>query len=184
MNTLELKTFLETNEYTRNHFLGIFACDLLPLQKIRKRPALIICNTDEHNKPGQHWIAIYIENEKKIEYFDSFGLYPNNLHINRFIKQNCETLLTNNTMIQGLFSKYCGHFCALFLYSKCLGISMKNFLLIFNHIHLMKNDDTVRKMFSRIYCTKSRSTSSRKKMLLRNIRTMQPICEEMNNNKE
>lgn len=179
MNSLELKIFMETNRHTKPHFLGIFSCDTLPRKRVQTRPALIICNTDEHYKPGQHWIAIYLLDENTIEYFDSFGMYPSNLYINLFIRENCNVMVSNNTIIQGLFSKYCGHYCALFLYCRCRGISMKNFLSIFEYPDLMKNDEIVRKMFGKIYCKTTRKANDKSRKLKKFVPTMKPICEEI-----
>ncbi|EGG18909.1 hypothetical protein DFA_02648 [Cavenderia fasciculata] len=35
-------------------------------------------NLDPHNKPGSHWIAVYIDadKDKSVEYYDSFGQEP------------------------------------------------------------------------------------------------------------
>ena len=37
---------------------------------------LLVCNTDPSNRPGSHWIAIYVEDGRG-EFFDSFGRRPN-----------------------------------------------------------------------------------------------------------
>src|SRR6218665_2938795 len=55
-------------------FICVFACDRLPTRiNADHGPALMICNTDTHDMPGEHWIAIYIEHSSYGEYFDSFG---------------------------------------------------------------------------------------------------------------
>ena len=35
-----------------------------------------IINTDDHDKPGEHWLAVYFD--KDVEYFDCFRLLPLN----------------------------------------------------------------------------------------------------------
>ena len=53
MNTREIERFLEADIVSRGVFQGVFSADTLPRQ-----PRLLVCNTDESTKPGQHWIAI------------------------------------------------------------------------------------------------------------------------------
>lgn len=39
----------------------------------------IIYNLDPHDKPGSHWVAMYMDlNKKKVYYFDSYGTQPPN----------------------------------------------------------------------------------------------------------
>ena len=45
-------------------------CD--ELHKIKKKPELIICNTDPSNKPGQHWVLFFFDNDT-VDFFDSLG---------------------------------------------------------------------------------------------------------------
>jgi len=68
MNTLEINNSLKKFKT----FLGAFPKDKLP--KTRK-PCGLIINTDSSNNPGEHWVAIYTDNNCS-EYFDSFGLPP------------------------------------------------------------------------------------------------------------
>jgi hypothetical protein len=36
----------------------------------------LIVNTDPHNKPGSHWVAIYGDGDGHTEFFDSYGKPP------------------------------------------------------------------------------------------------------------
>jgi hypothetical protein len=61
-----------------NSYRGTLSCDTLP-----NKTGLVISNTDPHNLPGEHWIAIYISPDRRYgEYFDSFGRVPNGLFTN------------------------------------------------------------------------------------------------------
>ncbi|GFT67257.1 uncharacterized protein NPIL_535271 [Nephila pilipes] len=57
------------------------------MPQIKKRAALVI-NTDPHDKEGSHWLAMYIQDEKTIEFFDSYGLPPSvyEPHISHYVK--------------------------------------------------------------------------------------------------
>jgi len=40
------------------------------------RSNAIVTNIDDHDRPGQHWIAFYIDEHGTGTYFDSYGLSP------------------------------------------------------------------------------------------------------------
>ena len=48
---------------------GVFSSDRLPT-----KPRLLVCNTDPSDESGEHWIAIYVDDDGHYaEYFDSLG---------------------------------------------------------------------------------------------------------------
>ena len=71
MNGLQIETF--AMRFCREKFQGVFSCDTLP-----PKPTLLVCNTDPHDKPGTHWIEIYVDKNGRGEYFLERGteLYP------------------------------------------------------------------------------------------------------------
>ena len=52
-------------------------------------------NTENRNKPGQHWLALHCDNKGKCNFFDSFGNPPK---------------YYNKKGVQG-FSEFCGFYC-------------------------------------------------------------------------
>jgi hypothetical protein len=40
-------------------------------------PRMLVCSSDPSTKPGQHWIAIYVDENGHGEYFDTYGRQPN-----------------------------------------------------------------------------------------------------------
>ena len=54
MNSDEIDRFLRRR---LRDFDGVFGVDNMP-----EDPHLLVCNTDTSDKPGRHWIVIYIEN--------------------------------------------------------------------------------------------------------------------------
>ena len=68
-----------------NVFKGVFPADLHCLPVIQEYPCGIISNTDPHYLPGQHWIVMYFNANKVVEYFDStYGE-----HCIYYMKQKC-----------------------------------------------------------------------------------------------
>jgi hypothetical protein len=81
-----------------------------------------ILNTHPHDKPGEHWLAFfYNNNTHTLEYFDSFGM---ELSAYVDVYSSCEQcnlidmLRPVNTlgMLQSPQSAVCGHYCVAFLY--------------------------------------------------------------------
>ena len=79
-------TNFEISEYYENEprFNGVYSRDNLPA-KIKKGAYVI--NLDEYEDAGSHWIALYVKN-KKVVYFDSFGVEHVPKEINKFINND------------------------------------------------------------------------------------------------
>ena len=75
MNTFQISSILESLPSTSTIFKGVLARDHFIQQKIAY-PSLFVCNTDNSDKPGTHWVAIYFSKDKTCEYFDSYGILP------------------------------------------------------------------------------------------------------------
>jgi len=88
----------------KSHFIGLYAADQLS-PFIHTFPAAIIINTDPSNKPGEHWVAVYIFNSGHGEYFDSYDLPPYIPYHIRFLIRNCLFYTWNIRRIQGDLSQ-------------------------------------------------------------------------------
>lgn len=110
-------------------FLGVYPCDLLP--DITRTPAAVIINTDPSNKPGEHWVAVYFNENNEAEYFDSFGLPPLKKEILSFLNKFSVRWYYNPHNLQPFYSSTCGLYCIMFLRLRCRGY---NFCTI---IHLL-----------------------------------------------
>lgn len=167
MNSLEIDVILKANKSTKKIFLGVFACDTLPKIVPRRSPVLLICNTQPIRKSGEHWIAIFISKNKYGEYFDSFGLPPQNIYILRFLRRNCIKYKYNSKMIQSLFSNYCGHFCIMYVYYKSMFKSFESFIKHFNEKNLKANDNIVLNFFNVNICKNKACMNYFKKMYIK-----------------
>lgn len=94
-----------------------------------------VFNHDSSKKPGSHWVAFFIDNNKKtIEYFDSVGSSPTKL-INNFIK-NIRKQLPNyiyleNAITHQLQNSECGVYSIYYILQRLMG---KSFYYISNNI--------------------------------------------------
>ena len=75
MDTDQIDGLLATDAYTRTVVQDVVSKNGLPT--ITKLPVAFVCNTHNSDKPGQHWISIYMSDEGRGEYFDSYGRPPN-----------------------------------------------------------------------------------------------------------
>ena len=116
MDGSQLQTCLKSDRYTAPIFKGVFPSNMLPKQKISRLPCGIIANTDPADKPGEHWVAFYIDINGKAEYFDSYGQRPTLSYFKDFLKLNSKGNYIRNTMpLQGSFSSVCGQYCLFYL---------------------------------------------------------------------
>jgi hypothetical protein len=121
-------------------FVGVFARNDLPI--IGSLPTGLVANTDVISKPGQHWVAIYIDETGYGYYFDSFGLRPRHKEFIDYLDNNCKSGWTyNKTTFQSVTASTCGRYCILFLYHRFNNYSSEDFVRLFSKNTLL-NDVT------------------------------------------
>ena len=150
MNEVQLRQVLacvNTHSDTK-FFVGVFAADRLPRK--HTKPAAFIANTDVSGGGGVHWVAFFIPERGKPEYFDSYGLDTFIEGHLDFIARSKKTWLTNKKLLQGLRSKVCGQYCLVYLICRMRGYSMKQFQSLFTK-NVKKNDIQVRKCIQKYY---------------------------------
>ena len=139
MENILINKLLKTNPSTKQTFLGTFAIDTLP-GEIEKYPCGMVINTDPISKPGQHWLALYAENCKKVEFFDSFGqAIPESVEL--FIKKHFGECEESITQVQDESSSACGAYCVYFLTIRCeTNYSMQDIIASFHKDDYEAND--------------------------------------------
>ena len=128
MNSLQLANILKNNSYCKDSFIGVYPSNKIP-HKFNHFPVSFIVNTDKKGQPGCHRQAIFIPNNKTIEFYDSFGHHPpaplNNLMRQFPVKRINRIKLQNNYDIS------CGPFVIFFLYRDAVVDSLRKSLKIF-----------------------------------------------------
>jgi hypothetical protein len=140
MNSRQIFTLLHST--IPKQFYGVFPSDQLP-SKVAVFPACFVNNTDPSGKPGSHWVAIYIDSNKRGEYFDSYGRPPEILAIKSFLNEYSECWGYNEKRLQGLFSSVCGHYCIYFILQRAFGTPMSSFLDKFSSEEYEENDHLI-----------------------------------------
>ena len=112
MDTREIARFIRENKLCRGIFQGVFSADTLP-----EYPRLLICNTDPSNRPGTHWIVIYVDPNGYGEYFDSFGRPPPGV-FRDYLNRHCTAWIYNRKQLQSVVSSFCGYYCCFYCLCK------------------------------------------------------------------
>ncbi len=146
MNSLEVYNSLK---HLPVHSIGVYASDSLPL-RLPPNSAIVV-NTQPSYLDGMHWIAIYLDSNNQLEYFDSYGQPPLVQDHLKFIRRNCNYYTFNSQLLQSDFSSVCGHYCLCYLYFKTNGYSLRDFLSIFS-TNVNKNDHLIKDVYKYLYC--------------------------------
>lgn len=122
LNSIQIYQQIIRDNWGKKHFLGVFAYDRKP--KIKFYPSSLILNNQNHNEPGQHWIALFFLNKNECEFFDSLANNPCYYKIQDYIKKysNSVTYLTNPLQHQD--SYYCGYYCIYFIQLRSRNFSL------------------------------------------------------------
>jgi hypothetical protein len=122
MNTLEIDHVLKTHPRTRNVFKGVYARNRLPRRL--SVPSALIGNTDPDDRPGTHWVALYIDANSRGEYYDPTGSPPFLRAYVNFMNKHCMSWTYNTVRVEERGSTVCGHHCIVYLIHRCAGHSM------------------------------------------------------------
>ena len=103
---------------------GVFACD--ELLQFNLIPRLIIANTDHSGLPGSHWVLFFRTDSGIMEYFDPLckDMDYYNSYFSYFTFTHSWAYEKAKRPVQAINSKICGHFCLLYAYLRCKGLSM------------------------------------------------------------
>ncbi|KAL3086816.1 hypothetical protein niasHS_008603 [Heterodera schachtii] len=55
---------------------GCFPSDQIPAGAATPVPYSMVINVDPSGSPGTHWVAVYCEQQNRVEYYDSTGIWP------------------------------------------------------------------------------------------------------------
>ena len=91
-------------------WVGVFPLDKIP---INRRGGMII-NTQESNLPGEHWIAIYVDDS--IFVMDPLGFYYPQPLVN-LVSETRKKVFYNKIQYQDPLTDFCGHICLIWLAS-------------------------------------------------------------------
>ena len=131
MNSSQLLHILRQDAFAKTVFTDVLPSDRLPA-KLRK-PKGFIVNTDPSNKPGTHWVAVYVGTDGKREFWDSYGKEPAfySQQFTRFLEKHCKTFTWNKKVLQAPTSDVCGQYTLFFALHRCRGVPMSTIASMF-----------------------------------------------------
>ena len=118
---------------------GVFPSDKLPI--VETYPSAMIANTDPHNQPGTHWIAMYFVSPQESEFFDSYGFPPESYGMDGYVLR--ETTYYNDKPMQGLTSDVCGDYCLFYLLHRARNVDLNTIQNKFLRYDTQWNDSQV-----------------------------------------
>ena len=144
LNNFQLLDEISNDIWGRKHFLGVFPFDKKP--KIRFYPSCLILNNQNHNQPGQHWIALYFHSKNICEFFDSLGMSPEFYNLLDYIKLYSKQVNFASYPIQDNSSYYCGYYCIYFILLRSRNLEFKFILDLFEKKNLKNNDKKIKNL--------------------------------------
>lgn len=157
MNSLEI---LQHILKIKNHNVGVFPSDKIPIKWIR--PSAFVINTDAHNRPGTHWVAIYLAKNGNVSYFNSLGKSQIITNLEKLIRKNCKIYRHNTIQLQSKYSSVCGQYCIMFLNFMSKGMCMDTFINTFFTSKLHENDTLVERYVTSLSKQKIKSADFEK----------------------
>lgn len=126
---------------------GVFPADRIPNRW--SRPAAIVANTDDHTKPGTHWVALYVDSKGHGVFFDSYGNPPLVAQHHNRLRRNSNSYEWNTRGLQSLKSRVCGEYCLMFLDHMSRGRTLAAFSRKFTE-NRIRNDKMVANYYKRL----------------------------------
>ena len=118
---------------------GVFPSDKLPI--VSEYPSTLIANTDPHDQPGTHWIAMYFVTPDESEFFDSYGFPPETYDMDEYVLR--ESTYFNDKPLQGLTSDVCGDYCLFYLLHRARNVDLNTIQAKFKRYDSQWNDAQV-----------------------------------------
>ena len=135
MDTNEIERAIRQDPSADEVFAGVYARDKLP--EMVSYPCAMVWNTDPSDKPGEHWVAVYWDDNGRGEYFDSYGLAPPP-SFRQYMQQHSVTWIWNKIQLQDVWTSACGHFCVFYIIYRSRGLPMTD---IAEHLLTVEDND-------------------------------------------
>ncbi len=128
MDAHELTRIIQHDVETYSHFLGVFPANQLPTT-MQPNTTLIVNCCDEELE-GRHWVALHMDGNGGMEFFDSFGMGPALYNLTPKLP-DWRMLTILRQQLQSNLSSVCGLYCAYFCYRRTRGWSLEEIIAPF-----------------------------------------------------
>ena len=149
LNNLQLDHLASMHPQLSRVFYGTVPCDRLPKTLPEEGRTAYIVNTDPHDQPGKHWIAMWTY-DNVCEVMDNYGLslrvYGTTYPLEEWMGHHFKYQMHSGKSLQSIFSQSCGDYALMFLIDRAEGRSMNDFLNRFKKNDFVSNDHKVGQM--------------------------------------
>ena len=154
LNNVQLHHLASADTILEPHFYGTVACDRLPRRLVKKEPRGYIMNTDPHDRPGKHWLALWTHSGSVGEVMDSYALpldsYEATEPLKDWLKTPWKYVVKNGQSLQSIYSKSCSDYASFYLKDRARGQSMNDYLSRFSKHDYVDNDHKVGQMLKKL----------------------------------
>ena len=105
-------------------------------------PGSYVVNTNPSTAPEEHWVAMFFNNQRSAEFFDSYGLHPIVHGLTDFLDSHSSSWIYNSKTLQSLISEVCGHYTIYYILFCSCSCSLSEILTHFSS-NVSLNDKTV-----------------------------------------
>ena len=160
MNTSQVKCVIQSDSILSTNVLGVFAADEIQLLTLQPSTGIIV-NTDPVNKPGKHWVAFFLNQNKTLECFDSYGQSPStySVFLRKFI-QKFQSTIINHKRAQSSDTNVCGQYCLFYMMCRCRGYDMDAIVDFFSNDYLTNDQFVYSFVQDRFYCCVTNSRNN------------------------
>ncbi len=125
MNTKEILDVLNNDLFTSKYCYSVLPLNHF-LENSFPNSSFAVVNYDDCDKPGSHWVAIFIDENRNVEYFDSYGIMPLDFSIISKLEEisNGKEIIFNLARFQGT-SSVCGQYCLVYLLLRTRGVKLR-----------------------------------------------------------
>ena len=160
LNNVQLDYIAKDDPQLKPSFYGTVACDRLPKNPLKSRPQGYIVNTDPHDRPGEHWLAVWTSGNI-CAVMDSYGVplehYKQAAPLREWIKTHWKYVIANGKALQAFNSQSCGIYTLLYLKTRARGYTLQDFLKRFSDHDYVSNDQQVGKILKQLIVGKEKT---------------------------
>lgn len=128
MESRELSRIIEHDAETSSRFLGVLPANQMPTTMPPN--TTLIVNCCDEGLEGRHWVALHMDGNGGMDFFDSFGMRPDLYNLT--LKLPNWTMLTiSRQQLQSNMSNVCGLYCAYFCFKRTRGCRLEEIIAPF-----------------------------------------------------
>ena len=132
MEASELSRIIQHDAETYSRFLGVFPANRLPPTMPAYTTLIVNCCDEELE--GRHWMALHMDDNGGMEFFDSFGMGPALYNLTPKLP-DWRLLTISRRQLQSNMSSVCGLYCVYFCYMRTRGWSLGEIIEPFTRDH-------------------------------------------------